>query len=91
VHSPSPNSAQVQDAPGPPRWLRWLGWIFLIVVVVVAALAAIGYFEGYRFAKAWVESPAGQRAASQGLGKAIKVDGAFQPLHLHGLQRPVQK
>jgi len=42
------------------------------------------YFCGYALAKAWVQSPAGQRVASQGLGHAIKVYGQFAPLHLEG-------
>jgi hypothetical protein len=61
-----------------------VGWTLLIFFLLAAALALAGYLEGYKIAKSWVESPAGQRVASRGLGKAIKVDGRFQPLHLNG-------
>jgi hypothetical protein len=72
-------------SPSPARGrLRWLGWVFLILVLLLVLVGAVGYFKGYGIAKAWVESPAGQRIASQGLGHAIKVDGAFAPLHLEG-------
>jgi hypothetical protein len=47
-------------------------------------VAAIFHFKGYQLAKAWVQSPDGQRAASKGLSSAIKVDGEFQPLNLDG-------
>jgi hypothetical protein len=56
-----------------------LGLTFLAVMIAVAAR-----FFGYDIAKAWIESPAGSRVTARELGKAIKVDGAFTPLHLNG-------
>jgi hypothetical protein len=52
--------------------------LVLLLVVFVAC------FFGYDAAKAWVQSPAGQRTASTGLGKVVKVDGKFAPLRLDG-------
>ena len=56
-----------------------LGLVLLVVVLVVAAR-----IYGYDIAKAWVQSPAGPRVAGRELGKAIKVDGTFAPIHLDG-------
>ena len=51
---------------------------------MVLMLATVVYFFGYDAAKLWVESAAGQRTASSGLSKVIKVYGKFAPLHLDG-------
>ena len=66
------------------RWQSWivrvvLGLTFLAVMIAVAAR-----FFGYDIAKAWIESPAGSRVTARELGKAIKVDGSFAPIHLNG-------
>jgi hypothetical protein len=81
VHSAA---SETLTARAPRRWLRWMGWTALVLILLVLTLAAVGYFKGYSIAKAWVQSPAGQRTASRGLGHAIKVDGTFAPLHLDG-------
>jgi len=56
-----------------------LGLTFLAVMIAVAAR-----FFGYDLAKAWIESTASSRVTARELGKAIKVDGSFAPLHLNG-------
>ncbi len=54
----------------------------LIVLALIAAWS-VDHF-GYAFAKRWVESPAGQNAASRGIGQTAKVDGQFAPLTVDG-------
>jgi hypothetical protein len=66
------------------RWRRWLVGVLAGLVLLAAALALAFRFFGYDMAKAWLESPAGARVAGTELGKAIKVDGKFAPLHLNG-------
>lgn len=72
-------------APPPaPHGRRWKGpLVFALVVAgLLLVLVVAVKIEGYPAAREWVESPAGQRQASQGLGKTIKVDGQFAPLQL---------
>lgn len=63
---------------------RWQRWCLGGVVTLLFVLGVGGYFFGYDLLKAWVESASGQRVASDGLGRAIKVDGTFAPLRLNG-------
>ena len=58
------------------------GALGLVLVVVLLAIAVRIYL--YDFAKDWIESPAGPRVAGRELGKSIKVDGTFSPIHLDG-------
>jgi hypothetical protein len=62
--------------------IRRLGWTVLFFAFLGIILSFIAYLAAYPLAKKWVQSPDGQRTASRGLSKAIKVDGNFQPLHL---------
>ncbi|MCE0484515.1 MAG: hypothetical protein LV479_09785 [Methylacidiphilales bacterium] len=66
------------------RWRRWLASVILGLAVLFVALFVAARFYGYDIAKNWVESPAGPRVAARELDKAIKVDGAFAPIHLNG-------
>ena len=76
-----PESSVPKVGRRPKRWL----WTLVSAVVLVVVLAAVlPFFLGHDAAKAWVESAAGQRAASSGLSKVIKVDGKFAPLKLKG-------
>ena len=61
-----------------------LAWICVVLGFVTALLVWIGRDAAYEVAKQWVESPAGQRTASRVMGKTIKVDGQFAPLHVTG-------
>jgi hypothetical protein len=67
---------------GTPR--HWLWTCCSVVIIVGLLLASVVYFFGYDAAKSWVESPSGQKTASSGLSKVIKVYGKFAPLHLDG-------
>jgi hypothetical protein len=70
----------------PKRRARFL-WLKIFVVVLallVGGIAAALHFKGYQILKSYVQSPAGQNAASHGLSHAIKVDGTFAPLRLEG-------
>ncbi|MCE0521885.1 MAG: hypothetical protein LV480_03135 [Methylacidiphilales bacterium] len=75
--SPAPKGASV-------RWRRWIVSAALVLAFVVLTIALVVRFCGYDIAKQWVESPAGPRVAGRELGKAIKVDGTFAPIHLNG-------
>jgi hypothetical protein len=81
VHSPAQLPSVTQ-----PRHRRGerLVWICLVLGVLTAFGVWIGRDAAYAVTKKYVESPAGQRAASSGLGKTIKVDGKFAPLHVEG-------
>jgi hypothetical protein len=83
-----PSDESPTPAPPPQRahfcWRRWLIWSVVGLVVILVALFMAFRFFGYDMAKAWLESPAGARVAGSALGKAIKVDGTFAPLHLDG-------
>jgi hypothetical protein len=81
----------IEDKPSAPlkkfhgfRWGRLLLGLFAAVCVLIVALALTFRYYGYDLAKAWLESPSGARVAGQELGKAIKVDGTFAPMHLDG-------
>jgi len=52
--------------------------------LLTAAGIWLGRDAGYEIAKRWVESPSGQQTASRVMGKTIKVDGQFAPLHVTG-------
>lgn len=82
MESTPPSQTPPEKATAIPR--HWL-WTFVSVLVLIVLLAAtVVHFFGYAAAKSWIESLMGQRAASAGLGRAIKVDGNFAPLHLEG-------
>jgi len=78
-----PSSSPVAKAPG-FHWRRWIVRPGLLIVLLVILLAGAARFYGYDVAKAWIESPAGPRVSGRELGKAIKVDGTFAPIHLDG-------
>jgi hypothetical protein len=80
--SAAPPDTTPEKVPATPR--HWLWTLASVAALVVILLSAVVYFFGYDGFKAWVDSPLGQRTASTGLGKAIKVDGQFAPLHLDG-------
>jgi hypothetical protein len=77
-------TASAEPTVGGVRWRGWVllgvGAIFLLVVIAGTALRIFGY----DIAKSWLESPAGAQVAGRELGKAIKVDGTFAPIHLEG-------
>jgi hypothetical protein len=79
VHSP----AQLPSVTR-PRYRRgeWLVLICLVLGVLTALGVWIGRDAGYAMLKGYVESSAGQQAASRGMGKTIKIDGKFAPLHV---------
>ena len=80
-----PSETPAATVPRPRHhWLWWLGGglVGLLVLVVIAAVCALHFV--YPFARHWAESPAGQRAASQGMSKTLKVDGTFAPLRVDG-------
>jgi hypothetical protein len=79
VQPPKPQPPAGKISRRPNRWL--LSFVSALILLVLLA-ASIPIFFGHDAIRAWVDSPAGQRAASSGLGKVIKVDGAFAPLHL---------
>jgi hypothetical protein len=77
-----------QQIPGSARpvspWSRRIGYALLALILLgVIAAFCLDQF-GYELAKRWAESPGGQRTASRGMGKTIKVDGQFAPLHVDG-------
>ena len=76
-----PEKSPEKVAATPRHWLWTLASVLAFVAILLVALV---YFFGYDGFKAWIESPLGQRTASTGLGKAIKVDGQFAPLKLDG-------
>ena len=80
--SPSPVAPPKTVVRRRPR--RWFLTILSALFLIVLLTALTAYFLGYDLGKAWLESPAGQKVASAGLGKAIKVDGEFSPIHLNG-------
>lgn len=61
-----------------------LVWICLALGVLTAVAVWLARDVPYTLARRYVESPAGRRAASNGLGNAIKVDGKFAPLQVKG-------
>jgi hypothetical protein len=78
--SPPPSFVLPVSRPWVKRSAIGLAVLVLLVLMICCGVDRLGPV----LAKRWVESPAGQRDASQGLGKAIKVDGRFAPLHLDG-------
>jgi hypothetical protein len=77
-----------QQIPGSGRpvspWSRRIGYGLLALILLgVIAVVCLDQF-GYELARRWAESPGGQRTASSGMGKTIKVDGQFAPLHVDG-------
>jgi hypothetical protein len=81
VHSP----AQLPSVTRPRhRRGERLVWICLVLGGLTAAGIWFGRDLAYDAARHWVESPAGQRTASRVMGKTIKVDGQFAPLHVEG-------
>jgi hypothetical protein len=73
--SPTPQKVRL-------RWRRWIVRVIVGLIFVVVIVAFVARFYGYDLAKDWLQSPAGARVAGRELGKAIKVDGTFAPLHL---------
>jgi hypothetical protein len=67
-----------------PGWRRWLLTILSVMLLLTFIAIAAAYAFSYPLVKYFVQSPAGQRVASSGVGRAIKVDGEFAPLHLDG-------
>ena len=84
MSNPEATPADASAIHKPRRWGRILLFAALTAVALTAILVVTLYFCGYSLAKNWVQSPAGQRLASQGLGHAIKVNGQFAPMHLEG-------
>ena len=64
--------------------MRALLAVFVIVVVLALVAAWLAPRLAYGYAKSFAESPKGQQTASTGMGKTIKVDGHFAPLHVNG-------
>lgn len=82
MESTPPSQPPPEKVTATPR--HWL-WTFSSASMLIILLATVVvYFFGYAATQAWIESPLGQRAASAGLGRAIKVDGNFASLHLDG-------
>lgn len=80
-------STSPPESPAPkvlPGWRRWLLTVLSVLLLLTFLGVAIAYIFGYDFVKYFVESPAGRRIASTSVGRAIKVDGEFAPLHLNG-------
>jgi len=65
-----------------PGWRRWLLTVMSVLLVLTFIVVTLGYLVSYPLIKYFVQSPAGQRVAASSLGRAIKVEGAFAPLHL---------
>ncbi len=81
--SDTPATPSEKKAPLPRRPRHW-AWTALSVGSLAALLLAISInFWGYDLLKSFVQSSAGERIASDSLGKAIKVFGKFSPLHLN--------
>ena len=57
---------------------------FVGLVVLALILAWLAPRLAYDDAKNFAQSPRGEQAASTGMGKTIKVDGHFAPLHVNG-------
>ena len=56
-------------------------FVSVLLLLTFIGIAAVWHFS-YPLVQYFVESPAGQRIASTSVGRAIKVDGEFAPLHL---------
>lgn len=65
------------------QWRPWIVGAILALVSLIVLIVVTTRIYGYDIAKNWVESPAGPRVAARELGKAIKVDGTFAPIHLN--------
>ena len=84
LHTVSVASEEIPSSPVKRRfrWQRWIVGAVVVLLFLVIAVALTARYYGYDIAKNWVESPSGARVAGKELGKAIKVDGKFAPLHL---------
>ncbi|HEX4139199.1 MAG TPA: hypothetical protein VHY09_02550, partial [Candidatus Methylacidiphilales bacterium] len=78
------STPQAQTAPDRvvPGWRRWVLTILSVLLLLTFLCIATFYIFSYPFIRYFVQSPAGQRIASTSVGRAIKVDGQFAPLHL---------
>ncbi len=64
-------------------WRRLLLTAFSILLLLALLAVTMVWVFSYPLVHYFVESPAGQRIASTSIGRAIKVDGEFTPLHLN--------
>jgi hypothetical protein len=80
----TPPESPPPETKAPPRPRHWLWTVLTVLALLLVLTGVVVRIYAHDLLTMFIDSPAGQRLASAGLSKAIKVDGEFAPLQLHG-------